>query len=282
MSSAAPSGWPALPVCDLHVHARPSVTPRWGSDLDLVESAGRHAVRVVVLKSHHEQTASRALIATEWAQRSGLDCRVIGSVVLNPWISLTELDRALQLGARVVWWPTLEESGKMTDLDLPALHDEALARIAAHPGVVVGTGHLKAELAIRLAREGREAGLRVIATHPLNPDFGVGVEAGRALIAEGAIAEVDACSLATLRAARLDPVERVKALLADGPHAFASSDGGAAVYGEPFEFMRRELRHLAEAGASEEVEVLVNTANAWTTVFAPEPARADADKGDPS
>jgi hypothetical protein len=236
-----------LPSCDLHVHAAPSSTPRWGSDLDLVEAATRAGVRQVVIKSHHEPTAARAAIASEYARRRELDCRVLGSVTLNPWIGREQLERALELGAAIVWWPTRGSDGSDRGLGLPALHDLAVQALATRPGTLAATGHLGAGAAATLVEECVGAGVPVVATHALNPDVGVGLEAGRALAAAGAFAEVDAYALRRLRRSGADGAAQVAALASAGP-TFVSSDGGQTETGNPFEFLAGELDELVAAG----------------------------------
>lgn len=256
------------PRFDPHLHAAPSTRERWGSDLDVVDAAGRHGVRGFVLKSHHEPTASRARIASQYAERIGMDCAVVGSVTLNPWIALVELERALELGARVVWWPTLDETGRVGGFGLPAIHAAALELIAARGHVTVATGHLALEPARVLVEEARDRGLPVVATHPLNPDIGVGVEGGRALAELGAVIEVDARSLRLQRERGVEPARLVRELLAGAPPAYACSDGGQAETGDPFRFLSDELAALAAHGAADHVAALVAGSDAWLEALA--------------
>lgn len=251
------------PAFDAHVHASPSSVDRWGSDLDLVELAGRCGVRGFVLKSHHESTAARAVIATQYAQSRSIDCRVYGSVVLNPWMSLTELKRALQLGVRIVWWPSRDETGHAAALPLPHIHDEALALIATYPGVTVATGHLARDAAHLLVQQATGLGLPVVATHPLNPDVGLGLEAALVLAREGAMIEIDALSLRLLRTRGTDSMPLLRTLLRETHQIYACSDGGQVENGEPFVFLQCELEYLAKAGGAEVAEQLVAGADRW-------------------
>jgi Family of unknown function (DUF6282) len=255
-----------LPRFDPHLHAAPSTRPRWGDDLDVVDSAARHGLRGFVLKSHHEPTAARARIATAYAQRAGAGCVVLGSVTLNPWVAPVEVERALGLGARVIWWPTLDEDGRVGGFGLPAIHDAALELAGAHPGTVLATGHLALAPALRLAEDAREAGLPAVATHPLNPDVGVGVGGGRELAARGAVIEVDARSLRLQRERGEEPAALVRELLRDDGPAYACSDGGQEETGDPFEFLAEELALLEVAGAGDCVARLCAGSNAWLEV----------------
>jgi hypothetical protein len=232
---------------DLHVHAGPSSAPRWGTDLDLVEAAHRHGVRGFVLKSHHESTAGRAVIANAFGARIGSPVRVVGSIVLNPWVTFTEMDRALKLGAKVVFWPTRGARGRSRDLRLPRFHRRFLERAAA-ANCVVATGHLALDEAAQLVADGARLSLPVIATHPFNPDVGVGLEGARRLAELGAVVEVDAYSL-HLRPDDVPAIaDAIEGLLASGARVVLTSDGGQAATGDPFVFATRALRSLHDAG----------------------------------
>ncbi|MDP9225800.1 MAG: DUF6282 family protein [Actinomycetota bacterium] len=237
-------------VWDLHVHASPSTSPRWGSDLALIEAAHRDGLRGFVLKSHHESTASRAIIANEFAARIGVAVQVIGSVVLNPWVSLIELQRAIDLGARVVWWPTRSADGRNSKLTLPELHSVALERVAAAGGIVA-TGHLSLDAARVLVSDAGRRNIPVIVTHPFNPNVGVGAQGARQLATEGGVIEIDAYSLHVHPEAVPDIVAEIAHLQAEGTRLIMSSDGGQAATGNPFDFRRRAFEGLCRAGLTE-------------------------------
>lgn len=241
---------------DMHVHAAPSRSPRWGTDLDLVEAAHRRGLRGFVLKSHHESTAGRAVIANAFATRIGAPVTVLGSVVLNPWITLCEVDRAIALGARIIWWPTLDAGGRTAGLGLPRVHRSALER-AATARCVVATGHLSLEAAQELVSDASRLGVTAIATHPFNPNVGVGAIGAARLGAIGAIVEIDAYSIHLLAggAALAGEVEH---LIADGTRVALSSDGGQATTGDPFAFAAQALHSLRAAGV-EDAGQLVRT-----------------------
>jgi hypothetical protein len=92
-------------MADLHVHASPSLLPRHGDDATTV--AAEHAVgfSTVVLKAHEGSTVERATAA-------GGD--TFGGVVLNSPVGGANPDAvqvAARLGGRVVWMPTVSNSG---------------------------------------------------------------------------------------------------------------------------------------------------------------------------
>jgi hypothetical protein len=99
-------------VIDTHVHAAPDVVPRSVTDRELVQAASRAGYRGLVLKSHVENTASRARLARELWWPEG---EVFGGLVLNDHTSggfnPTAVETALRLGSRVIWMPTLGAAG---------------------------------------------------------------------------------------------------------------------------------------------------------------------------
>jgi hypothetical protein len=235
------------PLWDLHVHAAPSLRPRWGNDLDLVDAAAAHGLAGFVLKSHHESTAGRAIIANAFAARTGAHVRVLGSVTLNPWIDDIVLRRGFELGSRMVWWPTMSEAGETVGLQLPKLHGAALHGLAAHRGVAA-TGHLAVAECRALIADATALGVPVIVTHPFNPLVGVGSEAAEELGNAGGIIEVDAYSL-TRPGVDVSDVARVLIRLrAQGVSMIFSSDGGQAATGEPMAFLRTEAERLEHSG----------------------------------
>ena len=91
---------------DVHVHAAPSLFPRWGDGWDLAEAC--HAARMggVVLKAHHGSTVEVA--ATVNRHFEGLT--VLGGVVLNQFVGGIHpliVETTMALGGRIVWMPTI-------------------------------------------------------------------------------------------------------------------------------------------------------------------------------
>jgi hypothetical protein len=251
------------PRFDPHLHAAPSSRPRWGDELELVDAATRAGIEGFVLKSHHESTASRAAVASRYAQSHGINCQAIGSIVLNPWTSMIELERALNLGARVVWWPTLDNEGSFGPHGLPPIHEQALAAIEERTNVTVATGHLNAGCARELVEAAVAVGTEVVVTHPLNPDVGCGIAAAHAMSESGALVEIDARSMQLLRDRGVEPAPLVRELVDGARRVFASSDGGQPENGMPFSFLSRELSGLRKAGAQEAVSRLIDGSNMW-------------------
>jgi hypothetical protein len=91
---------------DLHVHGGPDLVPRRYTDLELAARARDAGMRAIVLKSHVESTVGRAASV---AAATGLE--VHGGLVLNAFASggvdPEAVELSLQLGARVIWMPTV-------------------------------------------------------------------------------------------------------------------------------------------------------------------------------
>jgi len=179
-----------------------------------------------------------------------------------------DLDRALEQGARFIWWPTRDSHDNAAALALPKIHDTALDLIAQYPRVVVATGHLALEPALRLATTAHERGLSVIATHPLNANVGVGLVGLAELAMAGAVIELDAYGLDTLP--QSEQVTAVQALAALDVPVIVSSDGGQLRNGDPFAFLAQMIDRLMAAG------IPAQTLDGWldsTTALLRETAR---------
>src|SRR5487761_534860 len=88
-------------LVDLHVHSAPSLLPRHGDDRATAAAAERAGIELFVLKAHEGSTAERALLVGGGA---------VGGIVLNSPVGGANPEAvrvAAQLGARVVWLPTI-------------------------------------------------------------------------------------------------------------------------------------------------------------------------------
>jgi hypothetical protein len=90
---------------DLHVHSAPCLFPRMGDDLQVATMARNEGMRAIALKSHHENTVSRAY-HTEMAVEG---IRIIGGIVMNQCtggINPVAVETTLMMGGKIVWGPT--------------------------------------------------------------------------------------------------------------------------------------------------------------------------------
>ncbi|MGH3004516.1 MAG: DUF6282 family protein [Gaiellaceae bacterium] len=205
---------------DLHVHSAPCVLPRRADDRDTVAAYERAGFSGCVLKGHYEPTAGRATAAG-----SGRRPDVYGAIVLNApagGLNPAAVAASLELGARVVWMPTLDARAHRTrGLPLPAAASagaglaippaepaaEPLARqiveLVAEADAVLATGHLGVDEVGWLVRCALGAGVRrVLLTHPAFTVPDMSTAEIEELCGLGAVAEITAFQV--LRGA--DPV----------------------------------------------------------------------------
>jgi hypothetical protein len=91
---------------DVHVHAGPSLFPRWGDGWDLAGACAAAGMAGFVLKAHHGSTVETAHLLGR--QFPGLT--VLGGVALNGFVgglNPLAVELCLALGGRVVWLPTI-------------------------------------------------------------------------------------------------------------------------------------------------------------------------------
>jgi Family of unknown function (DUF6282) len=179
---------------DLHVHPFPSPFPRRMGIVEATKDAEKAKYRAIVVKSHHHSMVPDVLALHE----TGLGdspVQVFGGVALNPQvggINPYAVDLALNLGGKIVWFPTisshahhhhLEEGGTFPNATItlrqgPALSilDEAgkvkpevfdiLEQIRDHDAILTG-GHLPASEIDILFTEAQKLGVqRILVNHP--------------------------------------------------------------------------------------------------------------------
>lgn len=170
-------------IVDFHVHTAPSVVPRHHNDHEigpLLEYAG---IGTYVLKAHEGTTAERAALAGGGA---------VGAIVLNSPVGGANPDAvavAAQLGARVVWMPTIssethkrnQSSSKLSahhGVDfraVPVCRDGAVLPewydvidLVAQHDLILASGHLSMDETVKVFRLARSRGVRrLLVNHPL-------------------------------------------------------------------------------------------------------------------
>lgn len=177
---------------DLHVHPGPSPYPRRLTAAEAAAEAGAAGMRAIVIKSHHNPTATDAASANS---QNGRDrAEVFGGIVLNSYVGGFNSDAvnvALNLGARIVWLPTVSSPlhiAQEHNISFPTAENhlrpprpvQALTRngalraavravlreIATADGVLA-SGHLDADSIIVVFEEARRLGVRrLLVNHP--------------------------------------------------------------------------------------------------------------------
>jgi hypothetical protein len=169
-------------LIDMHIHTAPDVRPRSLDDVDAARQAAEAGMRAIVLKSHVTCTADRASIA----QKMVPEVSVFGGVTLNEAVgglNPVAVEAALDLGARMIWMPTIsarnhiaKHGGQASGVNvltadgelLPVLFD--IFDLVQQHDAILATGHLSVREIVTLVRKARAAGVRkVVVTHPEVP-----------------------------------------------------------------------------------------------------------------
>ncbi len=253
-------------VIDLHVHAAPDVRPRSVTDLALAWEAAGRGMRGFLLKSHHGETASRAVLVREAVP--GIEA--FGSLTLNEWVgglNPAAVDYALRIGAKEIWLPTVSADHhrlyhgsatpgvRVTD-ETGMLRGEMreILRLIADEDAILGTGHISPEEIAVVVPAALDAGVRkVLVTHPEWPPTRLTIEQQRALLEPGKVF-FDRSYLA----AKPPPGHAPFQDIVDGIEGVGvgatvvSTDFGRADLPHPVEGMAEYLRQLARHGLDDD------------------------------
>jgi len=188
---------------DLHVHPSPSPYPRRIDPIGAASAAAEAGMRAIVLKSHHNETAS--LIEALRPHGLGeIPVEVYGGVVLNTevgGINPHAVSLCLAMGGRVVWMPTISSPAHIaSDGHFPtatvALLDErpvdlwdgddelvpeldTILGLIADADAVLASGHLPPRSIVACFEAARDAGVRRLLVN--HPNFIVDIEGEQAL-----------------------------------------------------------------------------------------------------
>ncbi len=228
---------------DIHVHGNPDSVPRVADGIELAKLAAQHGMRAIVLKNHYDATAGLAFLARKAAP--GLE--VFGGVDLNlpvGGMNAFAVDYMAKMNGgygRMVWMSTFDSENqvRVNKSGLPFVRvsqngqllpetKAVIAAIARH-NFVLASGHVSADEALMMFREGKRAGVQhMVATHGMGAPTSLTVEQAKEATSLGALIEFCAGTLATAGAqAKIDRfAEQIRAI---GPEfAILSSDLGQA------------------------------------------------------
>lgn len=135
---------------DMHIHSAPSLFPRLVDHVEAAEGAKSYGMKAVVLKEHHGYTSDRMYFVRKLV--SGID--VYGGVVLNNavgGINPFAAEAAIDLGAKIVWFPTLSAKHHLDQMGGPAfgasMQQKSAKKMVERPITVLDEkGHLKPEV----------------------------------------------------------------------------------------------------------------------------------------
>jgi hypothetical protein len=265
---------------DLHIHSAPSLFPRLIDHVEAAEGARKMGLRAVVLKEHHGYTSDRMYFVRKLV--SGIE--VYGGVVLNNavgGINPFAVEAAIELGAKIVWFPTLsaknhldqmggpEFAGSMSQktksrvpekpiciLDekgrlIPEAYD--VIDIIAHHDICLATGHLsppEAKLLIKAAKERKVN--RLYVNHP-EYIVNASIEDQKELADMGAFIEHLAIFMYPMWPTKAGINGVVEMINAVGPErTILATDLGQIHNPPPWEGLRMFIRVLLEKGISKE------------------------------
>lgn len=198
---------------DFHVHAAPSLVERAQPDLELGRDAIEAQMRGIVIKSHAFPTIDRIASVNR-----ALDAPILhGGITLNGPVGGLNVDAvqaALELGAAVVWLPTVwaanharrlrragqdrflgirlprpEEMITVSDGEEVRTQVKAIIGLAAEHGATVATGHVSPREIEAVVRACRNVGVTPLVNHPFFPVTDLSIEQQVALAEQGAVME---------------------------------------------------------------------------------------------
>jgi hypothetical protein len=205
---------------DIHVHSDPDTVPRSIDGLDAAKLARAKGMRGIVLKNHYDPTAGLAFLARK--ETPGLE--VFGGIDLNLTVggmNASAVEHMTQVAGgwgRFVWMSTFDAENQVryskenrpfvsvsrNDALLP--ETRAVIAVIAKHRLVLATGHVSAQEALLLLREGRQQRVEhVVVTHAMNAPILMDVAQMQEATTLGAFIEFVGGSLATTdAAARID------------------------------------------------------------------------------
>jgi hypothetical protein len=265
-----PDKTPLNGLVDMHIHTAPDVRPRLLDDLEAAQQAAQAGLRAIVFKSHVTCTADRATIA----RKAVPGIQVFGGVTLNDAVgglNPAAVEAALQLGARIVWMPTIsaqnhivKHGGMPSGIDLltpdgelqPALFD--IFDLVNQHDAILATGHLSVPEIVVLVEAAAKAGVRkVVITHPEVPWVDMSIAIQQELRDLGAFFE--RCYVSTFSQGGAVPLARIASDIQQVGVASTvlTTDLGAVGPPAPVQGMRAFISALRKEGFSErEIRVM--------------------------
>lgn len=281
-------------MCDLHIHAGPSISKRAIDAWDVYKNAKAAGYRAVVIKDHYYPTMMEAEIVMQHVGDTE-GCAVYGELCLNNsvgGINLKAVDVACGMGVKIVCMPTVSAyhhqkqyegkvfvgGGKESIREVPIYYldeqgalkpevIEVLDYLAKKPEVILATGHgSPAEIDV-LVKEAVKRGIkRILVNHPFCM-----IEASREQMTEwaklGAYLELNACDIDEVSSFGDGDPEVVQWMIDNIPadRLVADSDYGQNGNIEPVEGLIHFTEYLqTRFGATkEQVEKMVVTNPAW-------------------
>ncbi len=201
---------------DIHVHADPDSRGRFIDAIEVARLARSRGMRAIVLKNHYEPTASLAYITRK--EVPGIE--VFGGIALDLQVgginpaAVENMARVKGGWGRIVWMPTLtsENAVRAFKLNQPFVsvsrngkllpEVNKVISLVANYGLVLATGHVSAEEALMIIREGHRQGLQhMVVTHAMEGPVWMNLPQMQEAASLGAFIEFDY---------NLDTIERLQ------------------------------------------------------------------------
>lgn len=265
---------------DIHIHSAPSHFPRKGNDLELLQRAEEQGMKGIVLKSHYDSTASRAMLVNSIA---GTRAKAFGGVALN-WavggLNPDAVECCGRLGGKIVWMPTadamnayiykgewtaftrqprlslLDENGCLKRV----VHD--ILDVAKEQGMTVATGHINPTESLLLCREGVERNVKMVLTHPEFPCTACSIELQKKLAAKGVMIEKLWFNVGNGLVSADYMAETIREVGAE--HCVMATDRGQLAREWPVEGLRLFMGAMLDRGISEAaIRTMTHDNAAW-------------------
>lgn len=168
---------------DIHVHSEPDDRPRSIDAIDVAKLAKMRGMRGIVLKNHYDPTAGLAFIVRKEVPGieifGGIDLNLtVGG--MNP-VAVEHMTKITGGWGRIVWMSTFDAENQVRYSKenrasvsvsrngelLPEV--KQIITLIAKNNLVLATGHVSADEALMMFREGRRQGAQhMVATHAMN------------------------------------------------------------------------------------------------------------------
>lgn len=274
-------------ISDIHIHAMPDSTDRLINEYSMALDAYKVGYRSVMFKSNDFSSHDRAYLIRQMLP----DFEVFGSLVMNKVhgdrVNVRAAERAVKTTGnycRCIWMPTLDavyslHSTNSKEKGIPVLDDSGkvlpevvrVMEICAEANIIFATGHSSADENLKMAKKGREVGVKKFVVTHANTNFWIlPPDRIRELIDLGCYIEY--CALPMLWGPGTNipngiPVkaEELISLINISPErSFISTDMGQINMPHPLEGMRTCIKELLKAGLSGQViDLLVRTTPAY-------------------
>ncbi len=231
---------------DIHAHMGPDSAPREIDADDLARLAKQLGMRGMVMKNHWESTASMVYLMRK--EVPGIE--LFGGITQDLAVGGINIEAVKHMVnvkggyGRVVWLPTFDSENSIRGRgpQVPVAKDGKLLPgvialidyIAAHPPLMLETGHVSAEEGLLVIREARAHGVKhVVVTHAMGGPINMTIPQMQQAAKDGAYIEF--VYAATLGESSLTLPKYAEAMRAIGPdHCIMSTDlGGTPARGAP-------------------------------------------------